>query len=273
MTGDLKNFAKSVRINILKMINKASSGHPGGALSCVEILTVLYNEILNVSPLWDKACDFNLRDRFILSKGHASAALYAVLAQAGFFDESLLPTFRSLGSKLQGHPCSCINLPGIEVSTGSLGQGLSMGVGMALGLRLDKSPAKVYVLLGDGEMQEGNVWEALMNAAHQKLGNIVIIVDKNNLQIDGCTQDVKTIDPLDKKLEAFGWKVKTVDGHSLPLLKEALLEAKKSSVPYAVIAETCKGRGVSFMENNACWHGKAPTCEECACAIEEIKNA
>jgi transketolase len=273
MTGDLKNFAKNVRINILKMINKANSGHPGGALSCADILTVLYNEILNISNLWDKDPNFSLRDRFILSKGHASAALYSVLAQKGFFDESLLSTFRSLGSKLQGHPCLCTNLPGIEASTGSLGQGLSMGVGMALGLRLDKNPAKVFVLLGDGEMQEGSVWEALMNGAHQKLDNIVVIVDKNNLQIDGCTKDVKNIDPLDKKLEAFNWKVKTVNGHSLLELKEALLEAKNSNVPYAIIANTCKGRGVSFMENNAAWHGKSPSCDECACAIGEIENA
>ena len=196
MTNDnlkLIEFAKNVRLDILKMVYNAKSGHIGGSLSCADILTVLYNEILNIPKDWDKDKDFNKRDRFILSKGHASPGLYATLAEYGLFDKKELMTFRKFGSRLQGHPSLCTHLPGIEVSTGSLGQGLSMGVGIGLALRLDKNDAKVFVLLGDGEMQEGSVWEALMNASHQKLNNIVIIIDKNNLQIDGKTQDVKIL--------------------------------------------------------------------------------
>ena len=210
----MKTFTDSVRKDVLKMIHNAKSGHPGGACSCVDILSVLYKKILNVPIEWNNAVDFKNRDRFILSKGHASPALYAVLAHCGYFSKDLLMGFRVLGSKLQGHPSSRVGLPGIEVSTGSLGQGLSIGVGIALALKLDKIDSKVFVLLGDGEMQEGNVWEALMNASSKKLTNLVIIIDKNNLQIDGTTDEIKSLEPLDKKLEAFGFKVYSVDGHN-----------------------------------------------------------
>ena len=266
----LKKLVNTIRKDILKMIHNAKSGHPGGALSCVDILAVLYKKILNVPLEWDKSINFKQRDRFILSKGHASAALYATLARCGYFSPDLLSGFRILGSKLQGHPSSRANLAGIEVSTGSLGQGLSIGVGVALSLKLDNVKAKVYVLLGDGEMQEGNVWEGLMSANSHKLDNLVIIVDKNNLQIDGSTSDIKTLEPLDKKLEAFGFEVSTIDGHNFDEIEQALLKAKKATKPYAIIANTIKGKGVSFMENNVSWHGKAPKDDELKAALEEL---
>jgi len=266
----LKKFTNAVRSDILKMIHNAKSGHPGGALSCCDILAVLYNKILNVPVEWDKSPDFKTRDRFILSKGHASPALYATLAHCGYFSKNLLKGFRMLGSKLQGHPSSRTKLPGIEVSTGSLGQGLSIGVGIALALRLDKINSKVFVLLGDGEMQEGSVWESLMNANNQKLTNLIVIIDKNNLQIDGSVQDVKTLEPLDEKLKAFGFEVYTVDGHNYDEIEKTLLKAKKSDKLCAVIANTIKGKGVSFMENVAGWHGKAPNDEQLKQALEEL---
>ncbi len=266
----MKTFTNTVRQDILKMIHNAKSGHPGGSCSCVDILSVLYKKVLNVPVEWDKDPNFKNRDRFILSKGHASPALYAVLANCGYFSKDLLMGFRILGSKLQGHPSSRVGLPGIEVSTGSLGQGLSIGVGMALAMRLDKINSKVFVLLGDGEMQEGNVWEALMNANSQKLTNLVIIIDKNNLQIDGTTDEVKTLEPLDKKLEAFGFEVLSVDGHNYEELEKVLTQAKKSNKLTAIIANTIKGKGISFMENNASWHGKAPNDSELKQALEEL---
>ena len=252
------------------MIHNAKSGHPGGSLSCVDILTVLYKKVLNVPIEWDKSPNFKQRDRFILSKGHASPALYATLANCGYFSKDLLMGFRMLGSKLQGHPSSRVNLPGIEVSTGSLGQGLSIGIGLALAMRLDKIKSKVFVLLGDGEMQEGSVWEGLMNANHQKLNNLVVIVDKNKLQIDGSTDDVKSLEPLDEKLKAFGFEVSTIDGHNYEEIEKALLNAKKSDKLCAIIANTIKGKGVSFMENNVSWHGKAPKDNELKDALEEL---
>ena len=265
-----KDFTNTVRRDILKMIHGAKSGHPGGSLSCVEILSVLYRKILNVPVEWKKSPDFNKRDRFILSKGHASACLYSVLARSGFFNPNELMTFRKFGSRLQGHPSTRYNLEGIEASTGSLGQGLSMASGVALALKLDKNPAKVYVLMGDGEMQEGSVWEALMAVSHRKLDTLVVIVDKNNLQIDGCCDDVKSLGNLDKKLEAFGFEVQTVDGHSEEALTKALLTAKASNKPSAIIANTIKGKGISFMENNAGWHGKVPKSDEAKIALEEL---
>jgi len=268
--SSFKDFTKCVRKDILNMICTAKSGHPGGSLSCVEILSVLYRDILNVPSEWKKSSDFDKRDRFILSKGHASACLYSVLARCGFFNPDELLTFRKLGSRLQGHPSTRFALEGIEASTGSLGQGLSMAVGVALALKLDKNPAKVFSLLGDGEMQEGSVWEALMSASHRKLDNLVIIIDRNKLQIDGSCDDVKSLEPLDKKLEAFGFTVRSIDGHSEDELKKTLNEAKKSSCPFAVIANTVKGKGVSFMENNAGWHGKVPKDAEAKCALEEL---
>lgn len=268
--SDFKEFTKNVRKDILNMIYNAKSGHPGGSLSCVEILSVLYKKILNVPAEWKNSPNFNKRDRFILSKGHASACLYSVLARSGFFDASELLTFRKFGSRLQGHPSTRYGLEGIEASTGSLGQGLSMASGVALALKLDKNPAKVFVLLGDGELQEGSVWEALMAIAHRKLDNIVAIIDRNRLQIDGSCDDVKSLGALDKKLEAFGFEVRTVDGHSEEELIKVFLEAKNATVPFAVIANTVKGKGVSFMENNAGWHGKAPKENELCAAMEEL---
>ena len=266
----MKAFTNQVRCDILKMIHNAKSGHPGGSCSCIDILAVLYKKVMNVPSEWDKSPDFKTRDRFVLSKGHASAALYATLARCGFFSPDLLNGFRILGSKLQGHPSSRTKLAGVEVSTGSLGQGLSIGVGLALALKLDKIKSKVFVLLGDGEMQEGSVWESLMNANSKKLDNLVVIIDKNKLQIDGCVCDVKSIDPLDEKLKAFGFKVYTVDGHNYEELEKTLLEAKKSKELCAVIANTIKGKGVSFMENVAGWHGKAPNDEQLKQALEEL---
>lgn len=266
----MKTFTNALRADILKMIHNAKSGHPGGALSCVDMLSVLYKKVLNVPVEWDKAINFNQRDRFILSKGHASTALYAVLAHLGFFPTNMLMSFRMLGSKLQGHPSSRAQLPGIEVSTGSLGQGLSIGVGLALALRLDKNPAKVFVLLGDGEMQEGSVWESLMNASNQKLDNLIVIVDKNNLQIDGSTCDIKSLEPLDEKLRSFGFEVFEINGHDYDEIEKTMLEAKNSNKLCAIIANTIKGKGVSFMENSAGWHGKAPNDEQLAKALEEL---
>lgn len=269
--SDLTKICKQTRINILKMVHNASSGHIGGAFSGVEILNVLYQKSLNIPANWKEAQDFDKRDRFILSKGHASALLYSVLAQKGFFPESELMTFRKYKSRLQGHPC-CRELDGIEVSTGSLGQGLSVGCGMAIGLKLDKNPAHVVVYMGDGELQEGSVWEAFMQATHRKLDNIIAIIDRNRLQIDGCTEDVMSLDPLDKKLEAFGWEVAEINGHDLNEIYETVERAKKADKPFAIIANTIKGKGVSFMENNAGWHGKAPNDEQFEQALAELSN-
>ena len=266
---ELENICKKTRINILKMVYNASSGHIGGALSGVEILNVLYNKSLNIPIAWNKSQDFNKRDRFILSKGHASALLYSVLAQRGFFPEAELMTFRKFNSRLQGHPC-CKDLDGIEVSTGSLGQGLSIACGMAMGLKLDKNPANVVVYLGDGELQEGSVWEGFMQASHRNLDNLIAIIDRNGLQIDGETESVMSLEPLDKKLEAFGWKVAVIDGHNLQEIYQTMEIAKSSDKPFAIIAKTIKGKGVSFMENNAGWHGKAPNDEQFEQALAEL---
>ena len=266
---DLEKICNQTRINILKMVHNAQSGHIGGAFSGVEILNVLYNKSLNIPVEWKKSADFDKRDRFILSKGHASALLYSVLSQRGFFPSEELLTFRKMNSRLQGHPC-CRELDGIEVSSGSLGQGLSIGCGMALGLKLDKNPANVVVYMGDGELQEGSVWEAFMQIAHRKLDNIIAIIDRNGLQIDGATENVTALNPLDKKLEAFGWQVMTIDGHNISEIYDAIEAGKKADRPFAIIANTTKGKGVSFMENNAGWHGKAPNDEQLAQALEEL---
>lgn len=261
----LKASAKNVRRNIVKMIHNAKSGHPGGSLSGADILTVLYEKCLNI-PL-----DMNeTRDRFILSKGHASPLLYSILAQHGMFDEKELMTFRKMGSKLQGHP-SRGYVKGVEASTGSLGQGLSLGCGIALGLKLDKNPANVVVYMGDGELQEGSNWEAFMQGAHRKLDNLIAIIDRNKLQIDGCTEDVMSVGDAAAKIKAFGWDVTEIDGHDLNQIYEAVEQAKKSDKPFAIVANTIKGKGVSFMENNAGWHGKAPNDEQLALALEELK--
>lgn len=266
---ELNKLCREIRKDVLSMIHAAKSGHPGGNLSAVEILTVLYKCCMNHNCEWDKSPDFEKRDRFILSKGHASAALYAILAECGYFPKEELLTFRKLGSRLQGHP-SCRHIPGIEVSTGSLGQGLSIACGVALGLRLDKNPANVFVFMGDGELQEGSVWEAVMNASHHNLNNIIAFVDKNKLQIDGSTCDVKSLDPLDEKFEAFGWNVITINGHDVEEIFDAIQSAKTMDRPSVIIAETIKGKGVSFMENNCGWHGKAPNDDDFAKAMAEL---
>ena len=265
--AELAEKARRIRINALKAIHAAKSGHPGGSLSSADILATLYFGELNIDPKNPKMAD---RDKFVLSKGHAVPALYAALGERGFYEVSEMMTLRQVGSKFQGHP-NMRKVPGIEMSTGSLGQGFSAAVGMAVAGKIDKNPGRVYVLTGDGELQEGIVWEAAMQAAHRKLDNLVAIVDLNGLQIDGKVSDVKCVCPVDEKFRSFGWNVINVDGHNFEELTTAFEEAKSSKgVPTAIIAHTHKGKGVSFMEDNAGWHGKAPSDEELAAAIEEL---
>ena len=266
----LEASAKEVRRNILKMVHNAKSGHPGGSLSGADILTVLYEKCLNIPANWDKDSDFDKRDRFIISKGHASPLLYAILAQHGIISKDELLTFRKMNSKLQGHPARGY-LPGIETSTGSLGQGLSVGCGIAMGLKLDKNPAKVVVYMGDGELQEGSCWEAFMQAAHRNLDNLIAIIDRNKLQIDGCTENVMALGDVSEKIKAFGWNVIEIDGHNIEEIYSAVEKAKESDKPFAIIARTIKGKGVSFMENQAGWHGKAPNDEQLELALKELE--
>lgn len=265
--AELAEKARRIRINALKAIHAAKSGHPGGSLSSADILATLYFGELNIDPKNPKMAD---RDKFVLSKGHAVPALYAALGERGFYEVNEMMTLRQVGSKFQGHP-NMSKVPGIEMSTGSLGQGFSAAVGMSIAGKIDKNPGRVYVLTGDGELQEGIVWEAAMQAAHRKLDNLVAIVDLNGLQIDGKVSDVKCVCPVDEKFRSFGWNVINVDGHNFEELTTAFDEAKKcGGVPTAIIAHTHKGKGVSFMEDNAGWHGKAPSDEELAAAIEEL---
>ena len=265
--AELAEKARRIRINALKAIHAAKSGHPGGSLSSADILATLYFGELNIDPKNPKMAD---RDKFVLSKGHAVPALYAALGERGFYEVNEMMTLRQVGSKFQGHP-NMNKVPGIEMSTGSLGQGFSAAVGMAIAGKIDKNPGRVYALTGDGELQEGIVWEAAMQAAHRKLDNLVAIVDLNGLQIDGKVSDVKCVCPVDEKFRSFGWNVINVDGHNFEELTTAFDEAKKcDGVPTAIIAHTHKGKGVSFMEDNAGWHGKAPSDEELAAAIEEL---
>lgn len=266
----LKDFALRVRRDIVTMVHDAKSGHPGGSLSGADILTVLYEKSLNIPANWDNDSDFDKRDRFILSKGHASPLLYSVLAEHGMFDKKELSTFRKINSRLQGHPSKGY-VSGIEASTGSLGQGLALGCGVAMGLKLDSNPARVVVYMGDGELQEGSCWEAFMQAAHRNLDNLIAIIDRNNLQIDGCTEDVMSIGDVAEKIKAFGWDVLEIDGHDFDEIYGAIEKAKVSTKPCAIVAHTIKGKGVSFMENNASWHGKAPNDEQLAQALEELK--
>lgn len=265
----LRDTARIMRIEILKMLTEAGSGHTGGSLSAVDIVTALYFYKMRhdpKNPKWEK------RDRFILSKGHAAPLLYTALALSGYFDKSLLKTLRKLGSPLQGHPCSKM-LPGVEVSTGSLGQGLSIANGMALGLKLDKSDSRVYCLLGDGEIQEGQVWEAAMTAAHYKLDNLCGIIDNNGLQIDGHCCDVMHIEPIVNKWQSFGWHVIDINGHDMEAIIAALDEAEKvKDKPTMIVARTIKGKGVSIFEGKVKYHGIAPTPEELEIAMEELKN-
>lgn len=268
---ELEKASRRIRRNIIKMVYNAKSGHPGGSLSGVEILNVLYEKCLNIPSNWDDSPDFEKRDRFILSKGHASPLLYSVLANHGIISEEELLTFRKLGSNLQGHPSS-IHLKAVETSTGSLGQGISIGCGVAMGLKLDKNPAVVVVYTGDGELQEGSCWEGFMQAAHRKLNNLIIIIDRNRLQIDGNTEDVMGLESLHDKLKAFGLDVFEINGHDYNQIYSAFEQAKKSTRPSAIIANTIKGKGVSYMENAAGWHGKAPNDEEYKTAMKDLEE-
>ena len=263
----LATKANEMRKHIVRMIGQAKSGHPGGSLSCADLLAVLYFDEMNVdpsNPTWED------RDRFILSKGHACPALYAALAMKGYFPEEELMTLREFGSRLQGHPYSG-KCPGVDVSTGSLGQGLSIANGIALGAKINKKDYRTYVLLGDGEIEEGQVWEAAMSAAHYKLDNLTAFVDYNHLQIDGTIEDVIGNVNLQAKWEAFGWNVITADGHDVDAIKAAIALAKSvKDKPTMVILNTHKGHGVSFMEDQVGWHGKAPSAEEVAQALKEL---
>ena len=262
---NLTLISKKMRKNILTMIHAANSGHPGGSLSAVEIVTYLYFKEMNLENPEDEN-----RDKFILSKGHAAPALYSVLMEKGFLDKELIKTLRKIDSKLQGHP-DMKKIRGVEASTGSLGQGLSIACGMALANKLDKKYSRIFVLLGDGEVQEGMVWEAAMLANHYSLDNLTAILDHNGLQIDGKNDDVMKVEPLDKKWEAFGWHVIKADGHDYSSLEKAFEERKNiKGKPTIIIAETAKGKGVSFMENKSGWHGKAPNDEELSIALNEI---
>ena len=269
---ELKKKACNVRKNILKMVNNAKSGHPGGSLSGADILTVLFTKSLNIPKKWNQDENFENRDRFILSKGHASPLLYSILAEIGIIEEEELMTFRKFKSRLQGHPAKNY-IEGVETSTGSLGQGLSIGCGIALGLKLKNNPANVVVYTGDGELQEGSCWEAFMQAAHRKLDNLIAIIDRNRLQIDGCTENVMALDNLNDKLKAFNWEVLEIDGHNFDEIYNAVEQAKKCQKPCAIIANTTKGKGCSFMENKAEWHGKAPNNEQLEQALNELEEA
>ncbi len=264
--SQLSIIAKRVRRKIIEIIFRAGSGHPGGSLSGVEIGTALFFHLLVQNP--ENSHDPK-RDRFILSKGHAAPLLYVLLQEAGYFPEEWLNDFRQLGSPLQGHPHS-LKCPGVEVSTGSLGQGLSIASGLAWGERYNQHDNHIYVLLGDGELDEGQVWEAAMFASHYKLSNLIAFVDRNKLQIDGPTEQVMALEPLADKWQAFGWDVHNIDGHSFAEIIKAADQAKKSNKPSLIIARTVKGKGVSFMENKSNWHGRAPNREEYEKALQEL---
>lgn len=269
-TLELQKIANEVRKGIVASTHSAKAGHPGGSLSSADILTYLYFEEMNVNPQDEKNPD---RDRLVLSKGHAAPALYSVLAHRGFFPVEDLVTLRHIGSYLQGHPC--IYIPGVDMSTGSLGQGVSAAVGIAIAGKLDKKDYNVYALLGDGELQEGQVWEAAMLASHRKLDNLIVIVDNNGLQIDGRVDDVCSPYPIDKKFEAFNFEVIHLeDGNDMEQIREAIQKAKAvKGKPAAIIAKTVKGKGVSFMEDKASWHGVAPNDEQYEAAMEELEKA
>ena len=258
--------ACKVRLNIIEGVHAAKSGHPGGSLSCADILTYLYFEEMNIDPQNPK---MENRDRFVLSKGHAAPALYGVLAQRGFFDAELMKTLRHPGSILQGHP-DMKHIPGVDMSTGSLGQGISAAVGMALSSKHFGTGFNVYAVLGDGEIEEGQVWEAAMFAANKKLSNLVAFVDYNNLQIDGTIEEVNSPAPIDKKFEAFGWDTVIIDGNDFDQIEGALQQAKQSDKPFCIIAKTVKGKGVSYMENAVNWHGAAPNDELYEQAMSEL---
>jgi len=266
--NELEEIAKDVRRKIIDAVYSGQSGHPGGALSCADILTDLYFNEMNIdhsNPMMEN------RDRLVFSKGHACAAVYATLAIKKFFPVEDIKTFRKIDSYLQGHP-DMNKIPGIDMTSGSLGQGLSVANGMALAGKLDKKDYYVYVILGDGEIEEGQVWEAAMSSAHYKLNNVIAFVDFNGLQIDGAVSDVMNVTPIKEKFEAFGWNALSIDGHNFNEIQNAVKVAKESAdKPTVIIANTVKGKGVSFMENQAGWHGKAPNDEEYRIACEELK--
>lgn len=265
----LLKTALKVRIGIIEGVHSAKSGHPGGSLSCADILTYLYFAKMNIDP---KNPKMENRDRFVLSKGHAAPALYATLAERGYFDPELLKTLRQIGSILQGHP-DMKHIPGVDMSTGSLGQGISAAVGMALSAKHFGNDYKVYTVLGDGEIEEGQVWEAAMFAANKGLSNLTAFVDFNNLQIDGTVEEVNSPYPIDKKFEAFNWHAITIDGHDFDQIEAALKEAETVDKPVVIIANTVKGKGVSYMENAVNWHGAAPNDELYEQAMAELKAA
>ena len=267
---ELMKTANEVRKGIVTAVHSAKSGHPGGSLSAADIYTYLYFEEMNIDPKDPKKAD---RDRFVLSKGHTAPGYYSTLAQRGFFPVEDLTTLRKVGSYLQGHP-DMKHIPGVDMSSGSLGQGISAAVGMAISAKLSDDDYRVYTLLGDGEIQEGQVWEASMLAGHRKLDNLVVIVDNNNLQIDGKITDVNSPYPIDKKFEAFNFHVINIDGNDFEQIEAAFKEARETKgMPTAIIAKTIKGKGVSFMEDQAGWHGKAPNDEQYAQAMEELEKA
>ena len=267
---ELMKTANEVRKGIVTAVHSAKSGHPGGSLSAADIYTYLYFEEMNIDPKDPKKAD---RDRFVLSKGHTAPGYYSTLAHRGFFPVEDLTTLRKVGSYLQGHP-DMKHIPGVDMSSGSLGQGISAAVGMAISAKLSDDDYRVYTLLGDGEIQEGQVWEASMLAGHRKLENLVVIVDNNNLQIDGKITDVNSPYPIDKKFEAFNFHVINIDGNDFDQIEAAFKEARETKgMPTAIIAKTIKGKGVSFMEDQAGWHGKAPNDEQYAQAMEELEKA
>ena len=264
---ELKKRANDVRKGIVTAVHSAKAGHPGGSLSAADMYTFLYFEEMNIDPADPKKVD---RDRFVLSKGHTAPGLYSTLANRGYFPVEDLKTLRKLGSYLQGHPCMQ-HIPGVDMSSGSLGQGISTAVGMALGAKLDNKDFRVYTLLGDGEIQEGQVWEAAMFAGHRQLDNLVVIVDNNGLQIDGAIDEVCSPYPIDKKFEAFNFHVINIDAHDFDAIRAALNEAKATKgMPTCIVMHSTKGKGVSFMEGKAGWHGKAPNDEEYAIAMADL---
>lgn len=266
---DLMKTANEIRKGIIRAVHSAKCGHPGGSLSAADIYTYLYFEEMNIDPKEPKKAD---RDRFVLSKGHTAPGYYSTLAHRGFFPVEDLLTLRKVGSYLQGHP-DMKHIPGVDMSSGSLGQGISAAVGMAVSAKLSGEDYRVYTLLGDGEIQEGQVWEASMLAAHRKLDNLVVIVDNNNLQIDGAITDVNSPYPIDKKFEAFNFHVINIDGHDFDAIAAAFKEARETKgQPTAIIAKTVKGKDVSFMENQAAWHGAAPNDEQFEVAMADLEK-
>jgi transketolase len=265
--GELEAVCKKVRRQIIEMITAAKSGHPGGSLSAVEIVVTLFNDVLRHDPLNPKWPD---RDRFILSKGHCCPVLYSVMADCGYTPVDQLNTLRKMGSIYQGHP-DVRFIPALEASTGSLGEGVSLGIGMALAGRLNQSPSRSYIVLGDGECQEGQIWEAAMFAGYHHVDNVCVIVDYNKIQLDGFVKDIMDVSPLAEKWKSFGWHAIEIDGHSIPALQAAFAEASATKgKPTAIVANTIKGKGVSFMENNPKYHGVAPTVEEMGKALKEL---